>query len=234
MKKNIIGNLLKFAGYIHSHKILPGNIFGLILKNEMAATAVFSTWSKDFCWPSRAKGIIGNLLKFAGYIHNHKILPGNIFGLILKNKMAATAVFSTLSKDFCWPSRAKGIIGNLLKFAGYIHNHKILPGNIFGLILKNEMAATAVFSTLSKDFCWPSRAKGIIGRDLKFTAYVPHYKILTGNIFGLIWKNKMVATAHGCFFVNHKKCLLLQGQMKIAKLKSAYNSLIIGPRGVGW
>ena len=27
---------------------------------------------------------------------------------------------------------------------------------------------------------------------------------------------------------------LLQGQMRIAKLKSAYNSLIIGLRGLGW
>ena len=27
---------------------------------------------------------------------------------------------------------------------------------------------------------------------------------------------------------------LLQGQMRIAKLKSAYNSLNIGPRGFGW
>ena len=27
---------------------------------------------------------------------------------------------------------------------------------------------------------------------------------------------------------------LLQGQMKIAKLKSAYNSLILGPRSLGW
>ena len=27
---------------------------------------------------------------------------------------------------------------------------------------------------------------------------------------------------------------LLQGQMRIAKDKSAYNSLIIGPRGLGW
>ena len=27
---------------------------------------------------------------------------------------------------------------------------------------------------------------------------------------------------------------LLQGQMRIAKLKSAYNSLIIGPRDLGW
>ena len=28
--------------------------------------------------------------------------------------------------------------------------------------------------------------------------------------------------------------LLLQGQTRIAKLKSAYNSLIIDPRGLGW
>ena len=28
--------------------------------------------------------------------------------------------------------------------------------------------------------------------------------------------------------------ILLQGQMRRAKLKSAYNSLIIGPRGLGW
>ena len=27
---------------------------------------------------------------------------------------------------------------------------------------------------------------------------------------------------------------LLQGRMRIAKLKSAYNSLIIGRRGLGW
>ena len=28
--------------------------------------------------------------------------------------------------------------------------------------------------------------------------------------------------------------LVLVGQMRTAKLKSAYNSLIIGPRGLGW
>ena len=27
---------------------------------------------------------------------------------------------------------------------------------------------------------------------------------------------------------------LLQGQTRIAEVKSAYNSLIIGPRGLGW
>ena len=40
-EKNIIASLLKFGGNIHSHNILPGNIFGLILKNKMAATGVF-------------------------------------------------------------------------------------------------------------------------------------------------------------------------------------------------
>ena len=77
----------------------------------------------------------------------------------------------------CYHYNEKNIIASLLKFAGYIHNYKILPGNIFGLILKNRMA-----------FCWPSRAKDIIARDLKYAGYVPHYKILTGNIFILIFK----------------------------------------------
>ena len=68
------------------------------------------------------------------------------------------------------------------------------------------------FSTFSK-FCWASRPKGI--RDLKFAGYVHHYNILTGNIFGLILKNKMAATG-----------------VSLAVMKSAYISLIIGPRGV--
>ena len=38
-EKNIIATLLRFAGYIHTIK-LPGNIFGLILKNKMAATDI--------------------------------------------------------------------------------------------------------------------------------------------------------------------------------------------------
>ena len=88
----------------------------------------------------------------------------------------------------------------------------MLPGNIFGLILKNKMAARDVYSTLNKDFCWPSRAKGIIGRDLKFAGYVPH-----GSIFGLILKNKMAATG-----------------VSLSVMKSAYISLIIAPRGLGW
>ena len=93
----------------------------------------------------------------------------------------------------------------------------MLSGNIFGLILKNKMAARDVYSTLNKDFCWPSRTNGIIGRDLKFAGYVPHYKILTGNIFFFILKSKMAATG-----------------ISLSVMKSAYISPIIGPRGLGW
>ena len=92
-----------------------------------------------------------------------------------------------------------------------------MPGYIFGLIFKIKMAARDVYLTLNKDLCWPSRTKGSTGRDLKFTLYVPHYKTLTGNIFGLILKNKMAATG-----------------ASLSVMKSAYISLIYGPRGLGW
>ena len=91
-------------------------------------------------------------------------------------------------------SNKENIMASLLKFAGHIHNHKILPGNIFGLILRDKMATTGIFSTFNKDFCLASRAEGIISTDLKFAGYVPHYRILTRNIFGLILKKKMAAT----------------------------------------
>ena len=42
-------------------------------------------------------------LKFAEYVHNYKSLPGNIFDLIHKNKMASTGktgVSLTVIKDF--------------------------------------------------------------------------------------------------------------------------------------
>ena len=52
---------------------------------------------------SNEKNIIASLLEFAGYIHNNKILPGNIFGLNLKNKMAATGVFFLSARTFVGP-----------------------------------------------------------------------------------------------------------------------------------
>ena len=47
MKKNIIASFLKFAVYINNHKMLSGNIFGLILRNNMAATGVFLSVMKS-------------------------------------------------------------------------------------------------------------------------------------------------------------------------------------------
>ena len=54
------------------------------------------------------KNIIGSLLKFAGYINNHKMFSGNIFGLILKNKMAARDVCLTLKQGLLLALYSKG------------------------------------------------------------------------------------------------------------------------------
>ena len=75
----------------------------------------------------------------------------------------------------------KNIIATLLKFIGYIYDHKILTENIFGLILKKQDGCHGHFFYFQQGLFWPSRAKVIIGsrRDLKFAEYVPHYKFLT-------------------------------------------------------
>ena len=52
---------------------------------------------------SDEKNIIASFLKFAVYINNHKMLSGNIFGLILRNKMAATGVFVSHEKCLYLP-----------------------------------------------------------------------------------------------------------------------------------
>ena len=122
----------------------------------------------------------------------HYLLPVDIYCI---PRIASGGYYGPLRMSMPLPPpQCQGFIGRLLKFSGYIHNHKILPRNIFGLILKNQDGCHGRFLTFSKEFCWPSRTKGIIGRYLKFAAYVHHYKILTENIFDLILKNKMAAT----------------------------------------
>ena len=74
-------------------KSCQGLFLASFLKSKMVATGIFRLSARRFVGPSRAKGIIiGRDLKFAGYVHHYKILTGNISGLILKNKMAATGV----------------------------------------------------------------------------------------------------------------------------------------------
>ena len=54
-----------------------------------SATAV----CRDFLiTPLQARVLQVDFSNFAGYIHYHKILDGNIFGLSLKNKMANMGV----------------------------------------------------------------------------------------------------------------------------------------------
>ena len=110
----------------------------------------------------------------------------------------------TFSKEFCWPFSAKGIIGRDLKFAGYIHHHKILPGNIFGLILKNMMAAMGIFLLSARSFVVPLKQRVL---------YVEISNLQ--DIFGLILKNKTGSTG-----------------VSLSVMKNASISFIIGPRGL--
>ena len=72
------------------HRIASGGYCGFRLVTPMPPPQCVERFHR---YRSNEKSIIARLLTFAGYIHNHKILPGNIFGLILKNKMAAMGFF---------------------------------------------------------------------------------------------------------------------------------------------
>ena len=128
--------------------------------------------------------------------------------------MAATGVFSTFSKNFWWPSRAKGIIGRDLKFAGYVPHYKILTGNISGLSLKNKIAAMGVSLSVIK------------------SAYI---SLITGST-GLGWQTNLYEIMGWESFglVRFDLEPLLQDQTRITNLKRAYSSLVVGPRGLGW
>ena len=52
--------------------------------------------------------------------------------------------------------------------------------------------------------------------------------------YGKSWAMNLLVWMESFSAVGFDLGLLLQGQTRIAKLKSAYNSLIIGPRGLGW
>ena len=64
----------------------------------MAAT-VFFDFQQGVLLASRGRDIIGTYLKFAGYVHHYKILTVNIFGVILKNKMASNSVSLSVMKS---------------------------------------------------------------------------------------------------------------------------------------
>ena len=75
----------------------------------------------------------------------HRIASGGYYGFDFVTPMPPPPPPQCVERFHRYRSNEKNIIASLLKIAGYIHNHKILSGNIFGLILKNKMAATGVF-----------------------------------------------------------------------------------------
>ena len=48
---------------------------------------------RDFPITLQSKVIVGRVLRFAGYVHHYRSLLGNIFCLILKNKIATMSFF---------------------------------------------------------------------------------------------------------------------------------------------
>ena len=97
-REKVLYVVFQFARFIH-YKILPMNIFALILKNKMATTDIFQLSARSFVTPSRTKGIIGKDLKFTGYVYHYKIFHGNNFGHILNNRRAATSVSFSVMKQ---------------------------------------------------------------------------------------------------------------------------------------
>ena len=92
------------------------------------------------------KKITARLFKFTGYIHNRKILPGNIFGLILKNKMAATVVFFRLSaRSFVGPLEQRVLQAEISHLQDVFIIKKSRLGIFFNLILKNTRWPPQVF-----------------------------------------------------------------------------------------
>ena len=51
-------------------------------------------WNRDFGVTALQAAISDLAFKFSGYVLGQKHLSGNNFGLILKNKMATTAIFA--------------------------------------------------------------------------------------------------------------------------------------------
>ena len=86
-KENSKWRTFSFYNSFGIHRIASGGYYGFRFVTPPQCVERFHRYR------SNEKNIIASLLKFAGYIHNHKISPGNIFDLILKNKMAATGVY---------------------------------------------------------------------------------------------------------------------------------------------
>ena len=56
--------------------------------------------------------------------------------------------FIQIFRDFCCPSKSKGMQCTLSKFAGYVHHGQSFLGNYSGYLGKNKMAAVGVSLTV--------------------------------------------------------------------------------------
>ena len=76
-KPQFFSYTFKFKGYVYGQKSLSANVFGLVLKNNVTAIAIFV--STNFSDSSTSRNFIVKLFKFVGYVYCHKTLPWNNF-----------------------------------------------------------------------------------------------------------------------------------------------------------
>ena len=135
----------------------------------------------------------------------------NIFGLILKNKMAAISISLLKNAFFSHSSTSRNFQVRLFKFTGYVYYQKTLPGNIFRLISKNKMTAIAIsFLTLQfLHFCvFFSSVKD--SQDMIYYGLVLHSKPLgpiISELQALYTVNTEIAVAAILFFEISRKLL---------------------------
>ena len=125
---SIKGIFTNFAHNVYIQENTPSTNFGLILKKKMAAIAI--SLLKNVFFHTALPGAIFKL----GFSNLQGIFTvgrpsENNFGLILKNKMAATAISLLKNVFFSHSSTRCNFQVRLFKFAGYFYCWKTLPEN---------------------------------------------------------------------------------------------------------
>ena len=125
-------------------------------KKQDGYLGLFSTFSKEFCCPSRAKGIAGRDFKYVGYVHHYIIVSRDIFDVIVKQKGHHRRFFvshEAVYRDFpVIPLGQNVLYTESSNLKDMFIATKVCLQNTFGLILKNKMATTGVYLTIIHEF----------------------------------------------------------------------------------
>ena len=103
--KSIISRVVKYAGYVYHKKKLAREYFWPhVEKHDGHQRYFIDSYEQVYRYfpiPSLEHKVFQEeVLRFTRYVHHYKILPWNILGRILKNKMETMGVSSMVIKEF--------------------------------------------------------------------------------------------------------------------------------------